>query len=63
MEFRCIRPVREGAIEGEMTWMVNKMNPELDPARYSIMNNGRTLIVKNASESDTGESHTSFMKK
>lgn len=60
VELRCIRPVRDGVIEGEITWIVNKMNPALDPARYSIVNNGSTLIVRNVSEYDTGESHTSF---
>ncbi|XP_073672430.1 uncharacterized protein [Paramisgurnus dabryanus] len=53
LDLRCTRPA---SVAGAITWTVNKINPALDPMRYSIIesNTGSTLTVKNASESDSG---------
>ncbi|XP_073712330.1 adhesion G protein-coupled receptor F4-like isoform X2 [Misgurnus anguillicaudatus] len=53
LDLRCIHPA---SVAGAITWTVNKIDPTLDPMRYSIIesNTSSTLTVKNASEFDSG---------
>ncbi|XP_073711486.1 adhesion G protein-coupled receptor F5-like [Misgurnus anguillicaudatus] len=53
VELRCTRP---DSVAGTMKWSVNDKDPAENSAKYTITNDGigSTLIVKAASESDTG---------
>nr|XP_055042508.1 adhesion G protein-coupled receptor F5-like isoform X1 [Misgurnus anguillicaudatus] len=51
VELRCTRP---NSVAGTMKWRVNDKDPAENSAKYTITNENSTLIVNDASESDTG---------
>ncbi|XP_073667577.1 adhesion G-protein coupled receptor F1-like [Paramisgurnus dabryanus] len=53
VELRCTRP---NSVVGTMKWSVNDQDPAENSSKYTIINDniGSTLIVKVASESDSG---------
>nr|XP_055042506.1 alpha-tectorin-like [Misgurnus anguillicaudatus] len=51
VELRCTRP---NSVAGTMKWNVNGKDLAENSAKYTITNDNSTLIVNNASESDTG---------
>lgn len=54
VELRCTHP---NSVAGRIKWRVNDKDPAENSAKYTITNDGSTLIVNDASESDTGELH------
>ncbi len=54
MDLNCIQP---DFAKGQIKWTVDNEDPALDNTKYLLSNGNRTLTVKNASESDSGEWH------
>ncbi|XP_016322997.1 uncharacterized protein LOC107673702 [Sinocyclocheilus anshuiensis] len=52
VDLNCIQP---DFAKGQIKWTVDNKDPALDNTRYLLSNDNRTLTVKNANESDSGQ--------